>query len=459
VTDVRAVLAGGLYLPPDSPYLNQLKDKYRLESPEWQQAMRLRSQGKRVPMPERWVYGPQEFPVWHPWYGGLMVPRAVNLDGLDLNIINHTAGCLSDHVQLAEHITLRDYQEQSVQELLKKNSGLVVAPCGAGKTTIGIGAIAALETRALVLVHTLDLAMQWVTRCREQLGIEATVIGGGDNDDTGRVVVATIQSLIRWRWDELYKWAKDNAFGLCILDEAHHVPAHTFSRVLMAIPATYRLGLTATPERNDGLTDLLYWHFGDVLKEISTKDLVQAGRVMAPRVEQLFTGWEPPKARVDWPVLINKMCKDEDRNDKIIDKVCELLNADRQVLVLSDRVQHCIDMAEVLADLGYSSAALVGTMSKKKRAAVLEAADSGELRAIFATTVADEGLDLPGLDTVVLTSPTKAMGRVQQRIGRIMRVAENKQTPLVVDCIDRSGAFFALSKKRMKLYRELGCEV
>ena len=100
-----------------------------------------------------------------------------------------------------------------------------------------------------------------------------------------------------------------------------------------------------------------------------------------------------------------------------------------------------------------------GTMSKKKRAAVLEAADSGELRVIFATTVADEGLDLPGLDTVVLTSPTKAMGRVQQRIGRIMRVAENKQTPLVVDCIDRSGAFFALSKKRMKLYRELGCEV
>ena len=459
MTDVRAVFAGGWYLPPDSPYLSQLKNEYRLESPEWQQAMRLRSQGKRLPMPEQWVYGPQEFPVWHPWCGGLMVPRAVNLDGLGLNVIKHTTCGEAEKANLAEHITLRDYQQQSVQELLKHGSGLVVAPCGAGKTTIGIGAIAAIPTRALVLVHTLDLAMQWVTRCREQLGIEATVIGGGDNDSTGRVVVATIQSLMRWRWDELYEWAKDSEFGLCILDEAHHVPAHTFSRVLMAIPATYRLGLTATPERNDGLTDLLYWHFGEVLKEISTKDLVQAGRVMAPRVEQLFTGWEPPTARVDWPVLINKMCNDEDRNDKIIGKVCELLNADRQVLVLSDRVQHCIDMAEVLADLGYNSAALVGTMSKKKRAAVLEAADAGELRAIFATTVADEGLDLPGLDTVVLTSPTKAMGRVQQRIGRIMRVAENKQTPLVVDCIDRSGAFFALSKKRMKLYRELGCEV
>ena len=459
MNDTRAVLAGGWYLPPGSPYLGEIKDAYKLESPEWQQAMRLRSQGKRLPLPERWVYGAQLFPVWHPWYGGIMVPRAVSLDDLDLDITRRTVCGDADRLDIADHITLRDYQEQAVQELLNTGSGLVVAPCGAGKTTIGIGAISALPTRALVLVHTLDLAMQWVTRCKEQLNIDATVIGGGDNDDTGRVVVATIQSLIRWRWDELYQWSVDNEFGLCILDEAHHVPAHTFSRVLMAIPSTYRLGLTATPERNDGLTKLLYWHFGDVLKEISTKNMVDAGRVMAPRVEQLFTGWEPPATRVDWPILINKMCGDTDRNEKIIGRICELLNAGRQVLVLSDRVAHCVDLAEELADAGFSAAALVGTMSKKKRAAVLKAADSGELRAIFATTVADEGLDLPSLDTVVLTSPTKAMGRVQQRIGRIMRVAENKQTPLVVDCVDRSGALFALSKKRMKLYRELGCEV
>ena len=180
---------------------------------------------------------------------------------------------------------------------------------------------------------------------------------------------------------------------------------------------------------------------------------------MAPRVEQLFTGWEPPKARVDWPVLINKMCKDEDRNDKIINKICELLNADRQVLVLSDRVQHCIDMAEVLAELGYSSAALVGTMSKKKRAAVLEAADSGELRVIFATTVADEGLDLPGLDTVILTTPTKAMGRIQQRIGRIMRRADNKKEPVVIDLVDAASSLFHMHKRRSRFYNRIGCKI
>ena len=73
--------------------------------------------------------------------------------------------------------------------------------------------------------------------------------------------------------------------------------------------------------------------------------------------------------------------------------------------------------------------------------------------------VADEGLDLPGLDTVVLTTPTKAMGRVQQRIGRIMRVREGKKDPLVVDIIDNAPSFRGLAKKRWKFYKKLGCEV
>lgn len=81
------------------------------------------------------------------------------------------------------------------------------------------------------------------------------------------------------------------------------------------------------------------------------------------------------------------------------------------------------------------------------------------MKAIFATTVADEGLDLPGLDTVVLTTPTKAMGRIQQRIGRIMRTAENKKKPIVVDLVDNSKAAWFSHQKRARFYEELGCNV
>mgnify|MGYP003144704669 FL=1 len=154
------------------------------------------------------------------------------------------------------------------------------------------------------------------------------------------------------------------------------------------------------------------------------------------------------------------MCKDGDRTQFILDKVDILVrNEGRQVLVLSDRVQHCIDMAEQTANRGVSAAALVGKMSKKQRAEVLSAADRREVKAIFATTVADEGLDLPGLDTVILTTPTKALGRIQQRIGRIMRTAPNKKKPIVIDLVDNAKPSYYAHKKRAKLYRELGCNV
>ena len=154
------------------------------------------------------------------------------------------------------------------------------------------------------------------------------------------------------------------------------------------------------------------------------------------------------------------MCSDNERTQFILDKVDILVrNEGRQVLVLSDRVQHCKEMAEELSNEGLRAVALVGTLSKKKRAELLESADKREIDVIFATCIADEGLDLPGLDTVFLTVPTKALGRIQQRIGRIMRVKEGKQTPVVFDVVDDSPVFNSMARKRIKLYRSLGCEV
>jgi superfamily II DNA or RNA helicase len=98
-------------------------------------------------------------------------------------------------------------------------------------------------------------------------------------------------------------------------------------------------------------------------------------------------------------------------------------------------------------------------MTKKQRAEVLELADARQLKALFATTVADEGLDLPGLDTLILTTPTKSLGRIQQRIGRIMRYAENKRKPVVIDLVDAVKALFYMHKKRSRFYKELGCNV
>ena len=267
------------------------------------------------------------------------------------------------------------------------------------------------------------------------------------------------QTLCRWGWDVRYNFAKQ--FGLLIVDEAHHVPASTFCEALMTMPQRYRLGLTATPERPDGLTKLLHWHMGEVIAEVTTEDLINRGLIMQPIVKKLHTGWQLPDGpRPEWVKMVTEMCSDEDRTELILDKVdiC-VRNQGRQVLVLSDRVAHCEQMAKQLQEEGLRAAALVGKVSKTKRAELLKKADNRELDVIFATCLADEGLDLPGLDTVFLTVPTKAMGRIQQRIGRIMRIREGKQTPIVYDVIDDEPFFVAMSRKRTRLYKSLGCQL
>lgn len=456
------VIGGGYFLPPGHPSIQNIKGRYRIRNPEYGQALALREKGKWVEMPDEWVYACDELPPGHPWQGGLAIPRGIAdaTEGFH-NLLGSTP--LHDYRSYAEIKALqttagfeaRSYQSRAVEQLKKHQSGIVVAPCGSGKTAIGVLAISRIPAKALVLVHTLDLARQWIDRCRQMLGIEATLVGQGKKDDSGRVVVATFQTLARWRWTERYDWAKQ--FGLVVADEVHHTPSRTFRAVMMTMPARYRLGLTATPDRPDGLTDLMWWHFGRRLLELSQKDMISAGLVMAPKIEWLHTGWEGVDGPSDWPAFINKMTKDAGRNQSIIERVHRAVEEGRQVLVLSDRVAHCESLAETFRAAGIPSAALVGRLSKTKRAQLLADAGARKLLVVTATTIADEGLDLPRLDTVMLTTPTKAMGRIQQRIGRVMRTADGKRTPLVIDLVDEPGSLRGLARKRFKLYSQMGC--
>ena len=466
MSDTRCVTSGGHFLPINSPVLNKIKQRYKCKNPAFAQAHALHAKGRYVSIPDEYVYACQTIPLWHNWGGGLMIPRGISLRDYALQDIDKTSfpplRVEDSKLKFNGDISLRDYQRDGVNALLKHSQGVIIAPCGAGKTMMGIGSILEYNTRAVILVHTNDLSEQWRSRIEAQVctldgGIpNVTLYDGKKRDDSGQIVIATFQTLNKLRFDELLEFGKQ--FGMCVVDEAHHVPASTFSSVMMGMPAKIRLALTATPDRPDGLGDIMYWHFGKTLKSITTPELIENGNVLAPVVKFWATLWKP-EGRKDWMKMINDMTSDKGRNQKILDLVEHMVGDGRQVLVLSDRVQHCIDMAEATCDRGISAATLVGKMSKKQRAEVLQLADDREIKALFATTVADEGLDLPGLDTLILTTPTKSMGRIQQRIGRIMRRAEDKKAPLVVDCVDAAPALFAMHKKRARFYERLGCEV
>lgn len=326
---------------------------------------------------------------------------------------------------------LRDYQARAVEVMVERVQGCAVLPCGAGKTVVGAGVIARTGQPSIVLVHTHDLLKQWVDMTRDALRLEAGVIAEG-HMSVEEVTIATVQTLAAMPSRELAYLGR--RFGTVILDEAHHAPAAVFRTVLSAFAGKYRFGLTATPERADGLGPLLALCIGPVLYEVSHEQLVQGGYLVIPRIVPVETGIACESE--SHSKMVSELIKNSSRNRLIVELVSEEAKDGRTVLVLSGRVDHCRRLAGLFDDAGVSAAALTGTVSKTKRAGILARFKEGGLSVVCATSLADEGLDVSRLERLVLATPARAEGRTIQRLGRLMRPHPGKATPVLYDLVD-----------------------
>jgi len=329
---------------------------------------------------------------------------------------------------------LRPYQEQAAQAMQRGTQGVVVMPCGSGKTIAGLGAVARIKQPTLVIVHTRDLLEQWTATIQRTLQVVPGIIAEGEvRPDV--VTIATVQTLVRLEPDRFDDIAR--RFGCVILDEAHHCPASTFQAVVSRLPAKYRFGLTATPERADGLTPLIGFTFGPRLFEISYADLVAGGWLTTPEVFEVRTtfsfDYQGPE---DLGRLHEALEYDIDRNNLITSLAAEDARAGHSVLVLTERVRHCKLLARDLHGLCVDAKALTGDIPQAKRRAILDDFREGRLPVVVATTLADEGLDVPRLDRVILAWPGRAKGRATQRLGRIMRPHPGKGRALLIDIVD-----------------------
>ncbi len=334
--------------------------------------------------------------------------------------------------------SLRGYQEAAVSAMEKYRQGVLCAPCGSGKTVMGLDLIARQGQPALVLVHTKDLLDQWKEAVRSFLGIEAGIIGAGKRS-IGPVTLGMIQTLQRGISEE-----ERTAFGLVMIDEAHHAPARTFFDVLQSFPARYRYGLTATPEREDGLTAALSFSFGLHQYEVCREDLQEAGLSLKPKLFWQHTNFQYCYGE-DYQKMITAMTEDQPRNDIIIDLANRARDKGRTVLVLSSRVEHC----EALARQISGSVLAHGGLPVKARREALEAVRDGGAQVLVASNIADEGLDIPWLDTLIMALPFRSKGKGIQRMGRILRPMEGKEEPVIVDLLDsRSSVLRRQASKR-----------
>ena len=335
---------------------------------------------------------------------------------------------------LVQQAHLRSYQRQAVTAMQRRIQGTILSPCGSGKTQMGVAAIGTIQQPALILVHTHDLAEQWRDRIAMILGQTAGLVAGGESR-IEPITVATVQTLARMEAHALQELGR--RFGCVVADEAHHVPMSMFRHVIAHLPGKYRFGLTATPDREDGLTPLLELCIGPQLFAIDQDELVALGYLQRPEVrflESRFTfDYDGPE---DHHELMNALVEDEARNQLILDQVLADARAGHTVLVLTGRVNHCEHLSARIARAGVKAGFLTGSVGKKERRALLEAFREGSLPVLVASTVADEGLDVPRLDRIVLAYPSRAKGRITQRLGRLMRPHPDKAAPVLYDVVD-----------------------
>lgn len=339
---------------------------------------------------------------------------------------------------LAFQGSLNELQETAAGLTLKKLSALphaavLTLPCGYGKTVVALSVAAALGRKTLVVVHKDFLMQQWLQRIAQFLPAAKTGVIQGPKAswEEADVCVAMLQTLCARDMPE----GCLDSFGTVLLDEAHHLGAPYFSRLFFRLPSRYLLGLTATPRRKDGCSEILHLFMGDFSFQLKARppDGVVVLVRRWPSASGVRTG-ELSNGEIQR--LKGRLVKDERRNDFIVRSCLSAAATGRQVLCLSERLQHLRDLrAKFEASTGgreVSCAFYVGGAGK----ANLQERSSAETaaRVIFATyAMAAEALDIPRLDTLVLATP---ISDATQSVGRVLRPCESKQAPVVLDIVD-----------------------
>lgn len=351
---------------------------------------------------------------------------------------------------------LRDEQQEASDHVIPKLRGgllgtIVQAKPGWGKTVWSSALIAEMKVPTLVVVHKEFLMDQWVERLNEFLpGVKIGKVQQDVCDYEGKhVVMGMVHSLaIKDKYpEEFYKWP-----GMVIVDELHRIAARTWSPVPGMFPAKYRVGVTATPRRKDGAENVFFYHIGRV--SFSAKE-----QRMVPRVRRVRTTFNFAKTTkfnpntISRSILVNILVKSKSRNLAIVEQIVLAHRAGRKILVLSERLEHLSTLEKAvkkeLENDPPSTGYYVGGMSPEERE------ESAQADIIFATNqYASEGMDIPALDTLFLTTP---VGDVEQAVGRILRPKKGKKEPIVVDIRDdRVSRFRKNGEARDRYYKSIG---
>ena len=374
--------------------------------------------------------------------------RFLDKEGDKYRIIDKTI-TVPTNLKLKRIPTLRDYQVRATNKAIRRAEGVIKMPCGAGKTITLTNVIRRLQNRTLVLVHTNFIMKQWVEYFKEKYDYEPGIIQG-ETTNIKDITIAMIPTLYQRKLNREFL----KMWGCVVVDETHRVPANSFFHVVNMFPAKYRFGTTATARRSDGLTNMIFATIGEIIYTVKPKTLAKQDFLTIPSVNLVQTGFYH-RSNI-YHQLISAISKNTARNELIVNNVYK--KRKRFNLVLSNRIEHLENLVKLYSEYSDNYELIIGKMKTADRNAIIQRMLDGELHVIFATQLADEGLDIPNLDTIHLVYPTKADGVTEQRIGRIQRKKDTK--PIVFDYVDMNiPKFRSFAHNRIRLYTDLELEL
>ena len=364
------------------------------------------------------------------------------------------------------NIKLYPYQQKVSDAMVEAGNGIIVMPCGSGKTQTALHCVARLCGKTLWLTHTQDLLNQSMSRAKQCFDCDKSAYGtitAGKVDISDGITCATVQTMCKL---DLSQYRKE--WDTIIVDECQHccgtpTKVTQFYKVINSLYAMNKFGLTATPKRSDGLDKSMYALLGDIIIEVDKNEVSE--RTCPVRVKSVETWYFPDTdsvlngdGTINYTLLTDNLINDDERFSKavaVINTECRSYS-----MVLANRVSYLQRLQEAykgksicLSTLGTSKQA------KEERKEALRKLNYGEIDCLFATyQLAAEGLDCPNLKYVVFATPEKNERTVTQAVGRVARKAVGKEYGTVIDFVDGFGMYKGWAKKRIGYYKKLGCE-
>lgn len=339
-------------------------------------------------------------------------------------------------IDLKPNTQIRSYQEKSLSKMFgngRAKSGIIVLPCGAGKTLVGVTAACTIKKGTIVLCTSSMSVVQWRNEFLRWSNIDPNDIAifTSDNKEKFRrstgIIVSTYSMVSQTRArshdaEKMMDWMQSREWGLMILDEVHVVPASMFRKVTSAIGAQSKLGLTATLLREDDKIKDLNFLIGPKLYEANWMELadqghiarVQCAEVWCPMTTEFYTEYMREKSRKAALLYIMNPRKFQacqfliDYHEKRGDKV----------IVFSDNVYALEKYA-----LKLNKAYIYGGTPQNERMRILENFQHNEqVNTIFLSKIGDTSLDLPEATCLIQISSHYGSRRQEaQRLGRILR--------------------------------------